>query len=68
MYALTALYGKPTDVEAFETYYGTRHKEIAGGLPAVRRKVLGRVVAEAEGDQPYHRSAMLFFDTRQDAE
>jgi uncharacterized protein (TIGR02118 family) len=68
MYTLTVLYGNPKNVEEFEAYYGTRHKDTAGKFPNVRRKVLGKVVATPKGDQPYHRSAVLFFDTREEAD
>jgi uncharacterized protein (TIGR02118 family) len=68
MFALTVLYGRPKDVAEFEEYYGTIHKEKAGKFPHVRRKELGRVVSEPKGSQPYHRSAVLLFDNREDAE
>ena len=68
MYTLTVLYGNPTSVEEFEAYYGTTHKDIAGKFPNVRRKALGKVIAAPKGDQPYHRSAVLFFDTREEAD
>lgn len=68
MYALTVLYGHPDDVEKFEVYYGTKHKEVAGKFPNVKRKELGRVVSEPMGKQPYHRSAVLLFESREAAD
>ena len=69
MFALTVLYGQPADPEAFERYYDTTHKEVAQKLPNVRRKALGKTAGTPRGGRSaFYRSAVLYFDTREDAE
>lgn len=67
MARIVALYNAPKDPAAFDTYYETKHIEIAQRMPGLRSIELskGPVVTTA-GDSTYHRVGTLRFDSMDD--
>jgi uncharacterized protein (TIGR02118 family) len=58
-----ALYGPPTDDEAFERHYAETHVPLAHQLPGLRRVETALIVGTAQGGiAPYYRIAELWFD------
>lgn len=64
MAKLIAMYKKPANVQAFDTYYYSTHVPIAKKVPGLRRYEVstGPVVTPA-GDSPFHLIATLTFDS-----
>lgn len=63
MVKLTAIYGHPSDPEAFERYYAETHSPIALKMPHVRRFDLAKAVASPGQERPaVYRTADLWFD------
>ena len=61
---LVALYKKPANAAAFDTYYFGTHVPIAKEVPGLRRyEVNAGPVAAPQGDSPYHLAAILSFDS-----
>ena len=64
MAKLVALYKKPADTAAFDSYYFSTHVPTAKKLPGLRRyDVSTGPVASPQGDSPYHLVALLEFDS-----
>lgn len=62
MYKLLALYDRPDDPEAFETYYETVHTPLAKKIPGLERLIVNRVLGTPTGDTaPFHKVAELHF-------
>jgi uncharacterized protein (TIGR02118 family) len=63
MIKLTALYGHPTDPDAFETYYAKMHMPLVARMPGLKRHEKALVVGTPGGDAPpYHRMFEAWFD------
>lgn len=64
MARIVALYDTPEDPVAFDTYYETKHVEIARKMPGVRSIELskGQIMTPA-GPSSYHRVGTLRFDS-----
>jgi uncharacterized protein (TIGR02118 family) len=57
-----ALYGPPTDAEAFERHYAKTHVPLAHQLPGLQRVETAQILGTAQGGiAPYHRIAELWF-------
>ena len=52
MIKLTVLYGHPTNVQEFETYYADTHLPIAAKMKGVDRLELTRFTPGPDGSQP----------------
>ena len=64
MAKLVALYKKPADTAAFDSYYFGTHVQKAKKVPGLRHyEVSAGPVATPEGDSPYHLVAILSFDS-----
>ena len=64
MAKIVALYKKPADAAAFDTYYFSTHVPKAKGLTGLRSyEVSTGPVATPAGDSPYHLVALLGFDS-----
>lgn len=64
MIKLTVLYGHPADSAAFESYYNSKHMEIADKIPGVARWELTRFTGSADGGKPaFYRMAELYFES-----
>ena len=64
MAKIVALYKKPANVAAFDSYYFSTHVPKAKKLPGLRRyEVSSGPVTSAQGDSPYHLVAVLGFDS-----
>ena len=64
MAKLVALYKKPADAAAFDSYYFTTHVPIAKKVAGLRRyEVSVGPVATPQGDSPFHLAAILSFDS-----
>ena len=64
MAKLIALYRKPADAAAFNSYYFSTHVPIAKKVPGVRRyEVSAGPVATPQGESPFHLAAILSFDS-----
>lgn len=63
MARIVALYPAPQDPAAFDTYYETKHVEIAQKMPGLRSIELskGPVISPTGGE--YHRVGTLRFDS-----
>jgi uncharacterized protein (TIGR02118 family) len=63
MVKLTAIYGHPTDPEAFEKHYSETHGPIAMKIPHLKRVDLAKVIASPGQDRPaFYRIAELWFE------
>ena len=64
MAKVIALYGIPTDREAFDRYYFDKHVPIAKTLPGLRHYEVTRgSITTPDGIAPYHLVAILTFDS-----
>lgn len=64
MIKLTALYGHPTDPNAFENYYAATHMPLVEKMSGVLRHEKAKVVGTPTGDKPpYHRMFEAWFDS-----
>jgi len=64
MYKLTVLYGHPTDVETFETYYREKHLPLAGTMEGVDKQELTKLLGTPDGKKAdYYRMAELYFSS-----
>jgi uncharacterized protein (TIGR02118 family) len=64
MAKLLALYKKPIDAAAFDSYYFSTHVPIAKQISGLRRyEVSTGAVATPQGESPYHLAAILSFDS-----
>lgn len=63
MVRLTALFGHPEDLDAFEDYYANTHIPIVEAMPNLQRFERARVLGTPDGSPPpYYRTADLFFE------
>ena len=64
MAKLIALYKKPADAAAFNSYYFSTHVPIAKKVPGLQRyEVSTGPVATPQGESPFHLAATLSFDS-----
>ena len=64
MAKLIALYKKPADIAAFNSYYFSTHVPIAKKVPGLQRyEVSAGPVATPQGESPFHLAAILSFDS-----
>jgi uncharacterized protein (TIGR02118 family) len=64
MAKLIAMYKKPANVQAFDSYYHSTHVPIAKKIPGLRRyEVSTGPVATPAGDSAFHLIATLTFDS-----
>ena len=64
MAKLIALYKKPADAAAFNSYYFSTHVPIAKKVPGLQRyEVSAGPVATPQGESPFHLVAVLGFDS-----
>lgn len=64
MATLVALYKKPADAAAFDSYYFSTHLPLAKTVPGLRSyDVSTGPVASGAGGSPYHLVALLGFDS-----
>ncbi|WP_179345519.1 EthD family reductase [Winogradskyella ursingii] len=62
MHKLTVLYGHPTDVETFETYYKTKHLPLAATMKGVAKLELTKILGTTDGSKPeFYRMAEIYF-------
>lgn len=62
MQKLTVLYGHPTDVETFETYYKEKHLPLAATMEGVAKLELTKLLGTPDGQKAdYYRMAELYF-------
>ena len=63
MIRVIALYGNPTDPDAFELHYAQTHTPLVVKLPHLKRFDVARVVASPGQSTPaFYRSADLWFE------
>jgi uncharacterized protein (TIGR02118 family) len=63
MVKLSVLYGRPSDLEAFERHYTATHVPLVEQIPYLERFEAGRVIGTPDGSEaPYYRIAELWFD------
>lgn len=64
MAKLVALYKKPANAAAFDSYYASTHVPLAKKVPGLRRyEVSSGPVTTAQGESPFHLVAVLSFDS-----
>lgn len=64
MAKLVAIYKKPANPQAFDDYYFSKHVPIASRIPGLRSNEVSKgPVLSPQGDTPYHRVALLSFDS-----
>ena len=64
MAKLVALYKKPADARAFDTYYFSKHVPIAKKISGLRRyEVSTGPVGTPQGESSYYLAAILTFDS-----
>ncbi|MBF6989657.1 MULTISPECIES: EthD family reductase [Cupriavidus] len=64
MAKLVALYKKPDDKAAFDSYYFSKHVPLAKKIPGLRAyEVSDGSVATPLGESPFHLVALLSFDS-----
>ena len=67
MARIVALYDKPKDPGAFDSYYESTHVDIAQNMPGLRSIELSKgPVVTAAGGASYHRVGTLRFDSWDD--
>ena len=61
---VTVIYGHPTSVEAFESYYAGTHLPLAAKMKGVSRLELTKFVPGPDGSAPaFYRMAEVYFPT-----
>ena len=64
MQKLIVLYGHPTDVEIFETYYKEKHLPLATTMEGVAKLELTKLLGTPDGQKAdYYRMAELYFNS-----
>lgn len=64
MAKLIAIYKQPADPRAFDDYYFGTHVALANQVPGlISNEVSAGPVATPQGPSPYHRVAILSFDS-----
>lgn len=64
MAQIIALYKKPANAAAFDSYYYSAHVPLAKTVPGLRRyEVSSGPVGGGAGESPYHLVAILSFDS-----
>ena len=64
MAKIVALYKKPADAAAFDSYYYSTHVPIAKKVPGLRSyQVSDGAVMTSQGPSPFHLVALLEFDS-----
>ena len=64
MVRVTALYGHPENLEAFEENYVSTHTPLVLNIPNVQRFDRGKVIATPDGSEPpYYRVADIWFES-----
>jgi len=64
MAKVIAMYGIPTEREAFDSYYFDKHVPLAKKLPGLRSHEVTRgSITTLDGIAPYHMIATLTFDS-----
>jgi len=66
MARIVALYPAPHDPAAFDTYYETRHVELAQKMPRLRSIELSKGPVMSPTGGTYHRVGTLRFDSMED--
>ena len=67
MAKVLVMYGKPTDAQAFDSYYADRHVPIAQTIPGLRGVALSKgPVMTPQGPSTHHQIAILSFDSMAD--
>lgn len=67
MAKLIVLYNPPTDPQAFDDYYEKTHTPLAKKIPGLRAlEVSSGPINSPQGPAPYHRVAILTFDSMAD--
>jgi uncharacterized protein (TIGR02118 family) len=62
-----ALYNRPDDVEAFDSYYTSTHVPLAKKMTGLRSYRINRgPIMTPAGPAPYHLAAVLSFDSMAD--
>lgn len=62
MQKLTVLYGHPTDVKAFETYYKEKHMPLVDTIEGIEKLELTKFLGTPDGQKAdYYRMAELYF-------
>ena len=65
MVKLVALYKKPADVSAFETYYKEIHTPLAKKMPGLKKLEVCRFTGSPGGEPKFYMMAELYFDTKE---
>ena len=66
---LVVMYPRPTDIEAFEKFYGDEHVPMAMAKLAGKTKMVGtRILGSPQGTPPFHRIAEVHFPSMEDLE
>jgi len=69
MMKITVLYGHPTNVDEFETYYRETHLPLAARMNRVTRIELTKFLTAPDGGAPaFYRMAELYFANQADME
>ena len=69
MAKIVVLYNQPTDPAAFDAYYEPTHVPIARKIPKLRDfEMSTSPVMTPQGPAPYHRVAVLTFDSMADVQ
>ena len=64
MAQIIALYKKPQDAVAFDSYYFSKHVPLAKTVPGLRSyEINAGPIGSAAGESPYHLVAILGFDS-----
>src|SRR5438874_12262927 len=64
MFKATALYGHPTDPDAFERYYAETHMPLVAKMAGPVRTEAARVVGTPSGEKPaYYRVFEFWFES-----
>ena len=64
MVRVTALYGHPENLEAFEEHYVSTHTPLVLNIPNLQRFDRGKVIATPDGSEPpYYRVADIWFES-----
>ncbi len=54
MVNVLALFGAPSDQEAFDEYFAVHHRPLLIKLPNVKRLVVNRIAGSAAGESPFY--------------